>query len=134
MLGSYRSSDFDLIDDEDDVSPHVGDLLKSEEIADPALESPQARSARLRRDAARRARESRERRLLASAADRAIVDALYRVSWDVRTGNARNGEDSTDPRLRLSDIARLAHFFLVERGYGRRVAGENIKKRLARFP
>lgn len=134
MLGSYRSpADQFLDDDEDDVSPHDGDLLRSEEIAPAGMESPQARTARLRREAARRARESRERRSLAAEADRAIVDALYRSSWDIRCGHAVHGRTVLDPAIQVSLITKEAFRLLVERGYPRHVAGESIKKRLARI-
>lgn len=136
MLGSYRSAVADeFLDDEDDVSPHDdGDLLRSEEIPANGLESPQARTARLRREAARRARESRERRSLAAEADRAVVDALYRVSWDIRCGHAVHGRTVLDPAIQVSLITREAFRLLVERGYPRHVAHDLLKARLARRP
>lgn len=116
-------------DDEDDVGAH--DVLRAEEIPN-GLESPQARAARSRREAARRARESRERARLAAEADRAVVDALYRVSWDIRCGHADHGRTVPDPAIQMSMIAKEAYRLLVERGYHRHVAGESIKRRLAR--
>jgi len=127
MFGYPRTS-ADL-DDEDDLGPH--DVLNSEEIPS-GPESPQARTARMRREAARRARESRERARLAAEADRAVVDALYRVSWDIRCGHAVHGRTVPDPAIQMSMIAKEAYRLLVERGYHRHVAGENIKRRLAR--
>lgn len=133
MLGSYRSPADEFLDDEDDVSPHDGDLLRSEEI--PAgMESPQARAARMRREAARRARESRERRSLAAEADRAVVDALYRTSWDIRCGHAVHGRVVLDPAIQVSLITKEAFRLLVERGYPRNVAHDLLKARLARRP
>lgn len=129
MFGIPRTAD-DL-DDEDDLGPH--DLLGSEEIPN-GLESPQARTARMRREAARRARESRERARLAAEADRAVVDALYRVSWDVRCGHAVHGRTEVDPAIQVSLITKQAYRLLVERGYSREVAHDLLKARLARRP
>ncbi|MBY0251593.1 MAG: hypothetical protein K2X54_09465 [Methylobacterium organophilum] len=127
MFGFPRTADDH--DDEDDVGAH--DVLRSEEIPD-GLESPQARAARSRREAARRARESRERARLAAEADRAVVDALYRVSWDIRCRHAVHGRTVLDPSIQVSLITKQAFRLLVERGYDRHVAGESIKRRLAR--
>lgn len=135
MFGYRRTSDNDLdfLDAEDEVGP-PDDPVKSEEIPHAGMESPQARSARLRRDAARRARESRERRSLAAEADRALVDALYRSSWDIRCGHAVHGRTVVDPSIRMSDVARLAFALLVERGFPRHVAHDALKARIARRP
>lgn len=129
MFGIPRTAD-DL-EEEDGFGPH--DLLRSEKIPY-GLESPQARAARSRREAARRARESRERARLAAEADRAVVDALYRVSWYIRSGHAVHGRVVLDPAVQVSLVTKEAFRLLVERGYSREVAHDLLKARLARNP
>ncbi len=79
-------------------------------------ETPQARAARLRRDAARRSREHRERAKLAADTDAALVDAMLRVSRIAREAAAREGRPSLDTPFTLGSVAKLAFARLRTKG------------------
>ncbi|MBK3400507.1 hypothetical protein [Methylobacterium ajmalii] len=74
------------------------------ELAEP----PQACAARLRRGAARRIREHRERARLAADTDACLVEAMLRVSKIARETAAREGRPSLDAPFCLASVPNLA--------------------------
>ncbi|AWB22587.1 MULTISPECIES: hypothetical protein [Methylobacterium] len=119
--------------DADDVT--AADLLfddEREELDGPPepAETPQARAARLRRDAARRSREHRERARLAADTDAALVDAMLRVSRIAREAAAREGRPSLDTPFSLGSVAKLAFVRLRKKGIPAESAKASILARL----